>query len=119
MKLILLEVDDDEVADKLMQKLSAGSGWRIAGWFQVPRTRCKCTGYHDGGNQRLPNPKVWLRGQKFKWWVHDKCLRPGWGCMTLFNQMPRTDRTFRSNSPQTFYNYMEMHDKGFYKDDPS
>lgn len=119
MKLILIEVDDDDTADKLIERMKSGPKWRVVGWFQVPRTRCKCTGYHEGGNHRVPNAKKWVRGQLFKWWVHDKCLRPGWGSHTLFNQMPRTDRVFRPNFPETFYNYMEMHDRGFYKDDPA
>lgn len=119
MKLILLEVDDDEIADKLMKKLSSGTSWRIAGWFQVPRTRCRCVGYHEGGNHRVPNYKRSVIGQRFKWRVHDACGRPSWGLMTLKNLMPKTDRVFGAAAPPVYYDTVQMNDRGFFKDDPS
>ncbi len=119
MKLILIEVDDDETAEQLIERLSGKSTWRIAGWFQVPRTRCQCVGYHEGGNHRVPNYKRSVIGRKYKWRVHDKCGRPSGGLMTLKNLMPPLSRVFGDQGQPTFYDTLQMHDRGFYKDDPS
>jgi hypothetical protein len=86
---IVVEVDDDRVADALVEKLSntgrplVGKQWRVVGRFQRPRAHCQHAlttgGYNDA--------KHFARGSKYGWWIHNiaGCKRPRLGSHQLEN----------------------------------
>lgn len=114
MRFILIEVDDDTAADKLVEKFSTIKSARVAGIFQIPRTRCQCKGYVDIGH-RAGNSRRLLRGSKFLWWVHDICGRCPKGQHNLYNMLPQERRLADQNGRDlpTYVNYISMHDRGW------
>ena len=113
--MILIEVDSDEAADKLAAKFATLSTARVAGIFQVPRTRCKCpddmTGRHRG--------KLSSRGVRFKWWVHRGCGKVSGGNLSpIGNLLPASERRATPNAPTILVDSINGHDLGFYSDDP-
>lgn len=83
-KFIVLEVDDNEIADALLEKLNAKPLlWRVVGIFERPRGHCPHT-LREGGYDAA---KRVARGSKYGWWVHNVtgCMRPRRGSHQLQN----------------------------------
>jgi len=80
---VLLEFQDDNTAEKFMDKIALAKGkFRVVGLFVKPRRWCVCTpasGYHK--NQIV-------RGVKYGWWVCIVCKRPRKGGHQLTNILP-------------------------------
>lgn len=116
--MIVVEVDDDEAAERLVQKFSAIRSARVKGFFQVPKSRCSCPGPWASVS-RSPDWKRSVRGKLFGWWVHDKCHKPSRGLHNLKNLMAKEDQ---GQGPQsatdTYLDYLAFHDKGYYDSDP-
>jgi hypothetical protein len=88
MRYVLIEVDDNEVAQKLMNKFENVRGLRIAGLFGPPTTWCGCPksdGYHKDQI---------VRGGKLGWWVHRSCRRARKGTHQLTNLIWPADRSY-------------------------
>lgn len=86
---VLIEVDDNEAANRLMTKLSQLKGMRIAGLFGVPQQYCECPkdeGYHQD--------KMVVRGSKLGWWVHRTCRRARRGTHQLQNLISPAEREY-------------------------
>jgi len=83
-KYVVLEFDNDELADRYVSKLVRGSvdtqkPYRVVGLFKSPRTWCQCprTSYSEKDSV--------ARGGKYGWWVHLTCRRARMGQHTLNN----------------------------------
>lgn len=88
---VLVEVDDNDSADRLIDKVSWIKGMRVAGLFGVPTRHCDCPkdgGYH--GNDII-------RGAKLGWWIHRKCRRARRGTHQLENLVHPSDRDYSSD----------------------
>ncbi len=83
-RFIVLEVDDDEIAMKLVRKFNQGTQWRVAGFFARPHSWCECPMGGDYGSH-----KHFARGSKLGWWLHNipGCKRPRKGTHQLENQL--------------------------------
>lgn len=69
---ILVAVDDNGRADKLIEKLTPIGGVDVIGLFAKPQRYCTCSRIKEQGY-------TW--GQRLGWWVCTLCGRPsrGWG----------------------------------------
>lgn len=114
MRFILIEVDDDATADKLVEKFKTTKTVRVAGIFQIPRTRCTCKGFTEMGHRSGQSRRL-LRGSKFLWWVHDVCGRCPKGHHNLFNMMPQERRLsdLEGRELPTYVGFISMHDRGW------
>lgn len=102
---IVLEVDDDKVAEALVKKLAplVSKGVRLAGLFARPTRWCKCphpSGYH--ANQVA-------QGSKYGWWVCLTCKRPRMGSHNTRNlvdmaelPLPEAEYAFRVDNLSIF-----------------
>ncbi len=119
MKLIVIEVDDDEAADRLIAKFSAIRSARVKGIFQAPRARCQCDNTEVKFGRTVAIQKRSVRGRLFGWWVHDKCNRVSKGMHSgAKNLIARADQPQGVGNLPTYIDYICWHDKGFYNDDP-
>jgi len=114
MRLILIEVDDDEAAEKLVTKFSSLKSARIAGMFQVPKARCKCDNFEMRFGRRVPAEKRSLRGRLFGWWVHDKCHRAGYGAQLTKNLIDSKDVEHSVQAPPTYVQQLTLWDQGYH-----
>lgn len=83
-RFIVVEVDDDKVADQLVKKLAEASKViRVVGIFQRPRGHCPHT-LREGGYDAA---KQVARGSKYGWWLHNikGCMKPRRGSHELKN----------------------------------
>lgn len=110
--MILIEVDDDEAAEKLVAKFSSLRGARIAGMFQVPKARCRCDNFELRFGRRVPAEKRSLRGRLFGWWVHDKCGRPTHGSQLTKNLLKPEQVTHSVQAPETYVPQLTLWDRG-------
>jgi hypothetical protein len=119
MRLIVVEVDNDETAEKLVAKLNATGFARVKGMFQVPKARCKCANLEERFGKLVPAQKKSIRGQLFGWWVHDVCHKVAKGLHSESkNLIKREDQPQGEGLLPTYVDYIAWHDKGFYNDDP-
>src|ERR1700744_237564 len=111
MRLIVIEVDDDAAAERLVAKFNATSSARGKGMFQMPRARCRCDGpFSDNSRSSLWKRSV--RGQQFGWWVHDKCHKVSKGLHTeTRNLIPREDQPQARGDLPTYVDGISWHDK--------
>lgn len=113
MRLILIEVDDDEAAEKLVTKFSSLKSARIAGMFQVPKARCKCPNFDIKFGRQVPAEKRSIRGKLFGWWVHDKCHRASYGHQLTKNLIKPEDVTHSVQAPPTYVTQLTLWDRGY------
>lgn len=120
MRLIVIEVDNDEAAERLVAKINATKSARVKGIFQMPRARCRCDNLVEKFGRMVPANKRSVRGQLFGWWVHDQCLKVSKGVHSeTKNLIARADQPQRGGGDFTTYiDYIGWHDRGFYNDDP-
>lgn len=119
MRLIVIEMDDDEVAERLVEKINATKSARVKGMFQMPRARCRCDNLVERFGRLVPAEKRSLRGRQFGWWVHDKCNKPTKGMHSeAKNLIAREDQPQAVGDLPTYVDYVAWHDKGFYNNDP-
>lgn len=119
MRLIVVEVDDDEAAERLIAKINSTKSARVKGMFQMPRARCRCNGPFSE-NSKSTLWKRSLRGQQFGWWVHDKCLRVSKGLHTeTKNLIAREDQPQGDTHMVTYVDGISWHDRGYYHNDPA
>lgn len=75
---LLVQVDDNDRAEKLRQKLDPVAGIRVVGMFARPTKFCDCkTESAIGINARS------VQGAKYGWRLHEECRRP----KRLFHQL--------------------------------
>lgn len=117
---MVIEVDDDEAAEKLAAKINATRSARVKGMFQMPRARCRCDTMETRFGRRVPAERRSLRGLQFGWWVHDKCHKVAKGLHSeTKNLIARKDQPQRGDGDfPTYVDYIGWHDRGFYNDDP-
>ncbi len=119
MRLIVIEVDDDEAAERLVKKFEAIESARVKGIFQMPRARCRCDNLVERFGRLVPANKRSVRGQLFGWWVHDKCNKVSKGLHSeARNLIARADQPQAEGDLPTYIDHVGWHDKGFYNDDP-
>ena len=75
---VLLEVDDVQLAERLMEKFNdgsrRGSAYRVVGYFAKPTDYCQCgVETWTTTSRRVSTTK---RGRKFGWYVCTTCKRP-------------------------------------------
>lgn len=118
--MMVIEVDDDDAAERLAAKINKTSSARVKGMFQMPRARCRCDNLVEKFGRMVPAEKLSIRGRLFGWWVHDKCNKPARGLHSESkNLIPRPDQPQRANGDLiTYVDYVGWHDRGFYNDDP-
>lgn len=92
---LLIEVDDDRRATKLVEQFvaldQAGKGVRAIGLYGKPTQFCGCPPeLPKPGTPRTP-PKT-LRGRKMGWYVHDKCRKPKPGYQSPTNLLFPDDK---------------------------
>lgn len=117
---MVIEVDDDEAAERLAAKINATKSARVKGIFQMPRARCRCDNMVEKFGRMVPAEKRLIRGQLFGWWVHQTCNKvlkgSGAGARNL---IPKADQPQRGQGDyKTYVDYIGWHDQGFYNDDP-
>jgi len=118
--LIVIEVDDDEAAEKLVARINQTRTARVKGMFQMPRARCRCPNLEEKFGRLVPAEKRSLRGLQFGWWVHDKCHKVSKGLHSESkNLIARDDQPQGEGALPTYVDYIGWHDKGFYNDDPA
>lgn len=119
MRLIVIEVDDDAAAEKLVDKINSTRSARVKGIFQMPRARCKCPNLVERFGRMVPDEKRSVRGQLFGWWVHDKCHKVSKGLHSESkNLIDRADQPQGDVGMVTYIDYIGWHDRGFYNNDP-
>ena len=119
MRLIVVEVDDDETAEKLVRKLNATKFARVKGMFQMPKARCKCPSLVEKFGRMVPAEARSVRGQLFGWWVHETCHKVAKGLHSESkNMIAREDQPQGEGLLPTYVDYIAWHDKGFYNNDP-
>lgn len=114
MRLILIEVDDDEAAEKLVARFNERKTARVAGMFQVPKSRCRCPNHDIRFGRQVPAEKRSLRGRMFGWWVHDKCGRPTHGQQLTKNLIKPEGVTHSVQAPPTYVIGLTLWDRGFH-----
>jgi hypothetical protein len=119
MRLIVIELDDDQAAERLVAKFNATTTARVKGMFQVPRARCRCEGPFSE-NSKSSMWKRSVRGTQFGWWVHDKCHKVSKGLHSeAKNLIPRKDQPQGDAGMITYIDSVSWHDEGHYNDDPT
>lgn len=119
MRLIVIEVDDDEAAERLVAKFNATTSARVKGMFQMPRARCRC----DGPFSENSKSSMWkrsVRGTQFGWWVHDKCHKVSKGIHSESKNLIGRDKQPQAiGDYPTYVDSVTWHDRGHYPNDPT
>jgi hypothetical protein len=115
MKFIVLRVEDDSLADALVETLNAKPSldlWEktpaddvtpvpvpvdVVGLFKTPTNFCNPSDGHRGKK----TDAGWTRGKKYGWWVCGACKKPteAWG--TNLNAVLSSARNLLAPSPQS------------------
>lgn len=88
MRYVLIEVDNNNVAERLVNKFDSVKGMRIAGLFGVPTSWCGCPrndGYYKNDI---------VRGDKLGWWIHITCRKARRGTHDLKNLINPKHRSY-------------------------
>lgn len=93
---IVVEVDDNKRAEKLIRKLGSLIGIKVLGLYHKPSRFCECPPPEDTWDRQNPRS---VRGPKLGLWVHDQCGRPRSGGQHMPRNLLRGREGIVDNHP--------------------